>query len=316
MAKHSFTFMGTGAGCGVPAFFCDCAACQEARKNPSARRGDCGVMVRGEKTMLIDTPPDIRQYLIREDVRAVDELIFTHCHSDHVSGLCELEYMVQLRTKCALPTYASQTTFDEVNKEFHYMSYCLDEHALAPFEAHEFDDVRYTALPVTHAPGTYGYLIETESTRLFYASDTGRLPEETREFIRGIDVLAMDATFWDKCWNPDAHHSVQECIAEGFELEAKKIYLTHMALHYDRPITLAELNSYLKQFDGRVEAASDGLTFEIQLDASIFIHASEHFYVNGGKVCSLAVLCLNFRGAFAYTTKILRAWFVHTPCRP
>jgi hypothetical protein len=25
---------------------------------------------------------------------------------------------------------------------------------------------------------------------------------------------------------------------------------------------------------------------------------------------------LNFRGAFAYTTKILRAGFAHTPCRP
>ena len=25
--KHTFTFMGTAAGCGVPAFFCDCPAC-------------------------------------------------------------------------------------------------------------------------------------------------------------------------------------------------------------------------------------------------------------------------------------------------
>ena len=35
---------------------------------------------------------------------------------------------------------------------------------------------------------------------------------------------------------------------------------------------------------------------------------------NGGKVYSLIVLCLNFRGAYAYTTKILRAGFVRTPC--
>ncbi|MDD6785760.1 MAG: MBL fold metallo-hydrolase [Eggerthellales bacterium] len=264
MAEHIFTFMGTGAGCGVPAFFCDCPACEEARANPAARRGDCGVMVRGKVgTVLIDTPPDVRHQLIREDVREIDELLFTHCHSDHVSGLCEMEYMMQLRTRYAIPTYGSAITLNEINTEFHYMSYALDEHVLEPFDTHEFDGVRYTALPVTHAAGTYGYLIETPETRLFYASDTGRLPAETAERIRGVDVLAMDATYWKSCPAPQAHHCVQDCIEEGLELGAKKIYLTHMAMHYVEPITLAELNEWLKQFNGRVEAASDGLSFAI-----------------------------------------------------
>ena len=264
MAKHLFTFMGTGAGCGVPAFFCDCPACQEARENPAARRGDCGVMVRGEGgTVVIDTPPDIRHQLIRENVREFDELLLTHCHSDRISGLCELEYMMQLRTRRVIPTYASDWTLAEVNQEFHYMSYALDEHELKPFETHEFDGVRYTALPVTHAQGTYGYLIETPGTRLFYASDTGRLPAETAEYIHGVDILAMDATYWKDCPAPQAHHSVQTCIQEGFELEAKKIYLTHLCMHYTEPITLVELNAWLEQFDGRVIAAADGLSFEI-----------------------------------------------------
>ena len=35
MSQHTFTFMGTGSGCGIPAFFCDCPACEEARKNPT-----------------------------------------------------------------------------------------------------------------------------------------------------------------------------------------------------------------------------------------------------------------------------------------
>ena len=73
----------------------------------------------------------------------------------------------------------------------------------------------------------------------------------------------MDATFWKRCWSPAAHHSVQECIEEAFALNAGKLYLTHLAMHYDEPVTLAELEEYLKQYDGRVEAASDGLTFRI-----------------------------------------------------
>ena len=263
MDKRVFTFMGTGAGCGVPAFFCDCPACQEARRDPRARRGDCGVMVTGNERTLIDTPPDIRQYFIREGVSSIDTLLFTHWHYDHVGGLGELEYMVQLLTKTQLPTYGSPYTLASIGNEFGYMMYCLATQEWNPFEELVIDGVKYTALPVTHAPGTYGYLIETERTRLFYASDTGKLPPETAERIKGVDVLAMDATYWKENGFPLTHHSIQECIEEGLELDAKKIYLTHMCMHYSEPITLAQLEEYLKQYDGRVEPASDGLSFEI-----------------------------------------------------
>ena len=225
MGKHTFTFMGTGAGCGVPAFFCDCPACEEARRDPRARRGDCGVMVRGEKTLIVDTPPDARHQLIRENVRRVDEILFTHAHFDHIGGLGEYEYLIQLFQKAPMPTYGSAEALQGILSEFHYMDYCLELHPLEPFEAHEFDGVRYTALPVTHAAGTYGYLMETPSSRLFYASDTGKLPPETAEMVRGADIVAMDATFWKRNWSPAAHHSMQECIEEALELEVGTLYL-------------------------------------------------------------------------------------------
>ncbi len=263
MKKHTFTFMGTGAGCGVPAFFCECPACEEARRDPRARRGDCGVMVTGEERTLIDTPPDIRHYLNREGASAIDNLVFTHWHYDHVGGLGELEYMVQLLTKRPLPTFASPFTLQSIEREFEYMMYCLARVEWQPFEDLVLDGVKYTALPVAHAPGTYGYLIETEGTRLFYASDTGKLPDETAERVRGVDVLAMDATYWKENGYPENHHSVQECIEEGLALDAGKVFLTHLCMHYSEPITLAELEDYLRQYGGRVAPASDGLSFPI-----------------------------------------------------
>lgn len=260
---HTFTFLGTGAGCGVPAFFCDCPACEEARRDPRARRGDCGIMIEGEKRLVIDTPPDIRHQLIRENVRSFDQLLYTHAHFDHIGGLGELEYMVQLVTKQALPTFASADALEGIGREFGYMMYCLEARELKPFDSIEFDGATYTALPATHAPGTYGYLIETPLTKLFYASDSGRLPSETAERVKGVDVLILDATFWKRNWSPDAHHSVQETIEEGLELEAGTIYLTHLAMHYDEPVTLAELEAYLDQYDGRVRSALDGLKLPI-----------------------------------------------------
>ena len=73
----------------------------------------------------------------------------------------------------------------------------------------------------------------------------------------------MDATFWKRNWSPNDHHSIQECIEEGLQLDAKAIYLTHLCMHYDEPITLAQLEDYLRQYDGRVLAAADGLTLDI-----------------------------------------------------
>ena len=78
--------------------------------------------------------------------------------------------------------------------------------------------------------------------------------------LRGADALIMDATFWGRNWSPGAHHSVQETIEEGLALGAGTIYLTHLAMHYDTPITLAELEARLEPYDGRVRCAADGLT--------------------------------------------------------
>ncbi|MCB7037430.1 MBL fold metallo-hydrolase [Eggerthella sinensis] len=263
MTGHTFTFMGTGAGCGVPAFFCACPACEEARRVPRARRGDCGVMVRGERTVLIDTPPDIRHQLVREQVRTVDELLFTHAHFDHVGGLGELEYFVRLKLGHPLPAYGSDNTLAGIQREFHYLADCLAPSSLQPYATVVLDGVRYTALPVTHAPGTYGFLIETDDVRLFYASDTGMLPPETAERVRGVDAMALDATFWKRTWSPQTHHSVQEAIEEGLALGVGTLYLTHLAMHYDEPVTLAQLEEYLQPYEGRVQAAYDGLTLDL-----------------------------------------------------
>lgn len=73
----------------------------------------------------------------------------------------------------------------------------------------------------------------------------------------------LDATFWKRNWNPNDHHSVQETIEEGFALDAGTIYLTHLAMHYDEPVTLAELEAYVEQYDGRVKVALDGMRFAI-----------------------------------------------------
>jgi phosphoribosyl 1,2-cyclic phosphate phosphodiesterase len=263
MKDHTFTFLGTGAGCGIPAFFCSCPACEEARAELRARRGACGAMIEGGQRLLIDTPPDLRHQLIRENVTTIDRLLYTHAHFDHLGGLGELEYMVRLATRKRLPVHASREVSATIGCGFGYLLSCLEVNELEPFAQIQFDGVSYTALPVTHAPGTYGYLIESPQTRLFYASDTGRLPPETAELLLETDIIILDATFWKHNWNPESHLSVDEAIETGLGLGAGTVYLTHLAMHYAEPITLVELEEHVSQYEGRVKIASDGLRIDL-----------------------------------------------------
>ena len=96
-------FLGTGAGCGVPSFFCDCKACQEAQSEPRYRRTRCSVAIQGEMTTLIDTPAELRMQLIREGIDQIDQLLMTHWHYDHSSGLGDLEFYVRLKRGEAIP---------------------------------------------------------------------------------------------------------------------------------------------------------------------------------------------------------------------
>ena len=62
------TFLGTGTSYGVPFIGCDCAVCTS--DNPRNKRLRASVFVETSSTrLLIDTTPDLRQQLLRANIR-------------------------------------------------------------------------------------------------------------------------------------------------------------------------------------------------------------------------------------------------------
>ncbi|HTN73625.1 MAG TPA: MBL fold metallo-hydrolase, partial [Pirellulaceae bacterium] len=81
--------LGTGTSVGVPTLGCGCDVCQST--NPRNKRSRCSVILGlPQGNLLIDTPPDLRDQLLREKIGIVHAVLYTHEHADHLFGLDDL----------------------------------------------------------------------------------------------------------------------------------------------------------------------------------------------------------------------------------
>ena len=122
-------FLGTGTSQGVPVIACDCKVCKS--NNPKDQRLRSSVMIEIENQIfVIDTGPDFRQQMLREDVRKVDAILFTHHHKDHVAGMDDVRAFNHKLNK-DMEIYCNTITEKALHKEFPYV----------------FSDMEYPGIP-------------------------------------------------------------------------------------------------------------------------------------------------------------------------
>ena len=72
--KLKITFLGTGTSQGVPVIACDCNVCQS--KDEKDKRLRSSIMVEtNDTTIVIDSGPDFRQQMLRENVKKLDAVV-------------------------------------------------------------------------------------------------------------------------------------------------------------------------------------------------------------------------------------------------
>src|SRR5689334_15460739 len=98
------TVLGSGTSMGVPTIGCTCAVCRSS--DPHDRRTRPSVLIEyAGKVVLIDTTPDFREQAIREQIRTLDAVLYTHTHADHILGLDDLRPL-SFRRENHIPLYA------------------------------------------------------------------------------------------------------------------------------------------------------------------------------------------------------------------
>src|SRR5438105_8677757 len=118
MATRTFTFLGTGTSVGVPMVGCDCAVCTST--DPHNNRYRCAVLIGlPQGNLLIDTPPELRLQLLREKVRLVHAVLFTHYHADHLFGLDDVR-PIPYKLGGPVPLYCAAEVEGKIRTTFSY----------------------------------------------------------------------------------------------------------------------------------------------------------------------------------------------------
>jgi phosphoribosyl 1,2-cyclic phosphate phosphodiesterase len=260
-------FLGTGAGSGVPAFYCHCQVCKEAAEDVRCRRTRSAICISGKENLLFDAPPELSFQLRREQIDRVDCLFLTHEHHDHSAGLGDLELYARFHLRGKLPAVMSEKTRQQLEQSHGPLGEWMEITLLEPGQTLERSGLAVTALEVSHAPGCLGYLISKEGSRTAYLPDTGPLPQSTRARLRQVDNLILDCTFWGDNWYPDDHLAFQQTVELAQELEADTLFLTHLSMHYSQPVTSREIEAAIAPYGGRVKLAYDGLQVPLESKA-------------------------------------------------
>ncbi len=223
------TFLGTGTSQGVPLIACSCRVCLSTDLRDKRLRSS--VMIEENGTcIVIDSGPDFRQQMLREQVKHLDALLFTHSHKDHTAGMDDVRAFNYFSKK-AMDVYASVHTQMALKREFQYIfddsGYPgipkIDLHTIEAGKTFHIGSLTITPLEVLHHKmPVLGFRINDFT----YITDANHIPTYSKKIIKGSRYLVLNALRREA---HISHFTLNEAISEAAGLQVPKVYLTHIS---------------------------------------------------------------------------------------
>ncbi len=260
----TITVLGSGTSMGVPILGCGCATCTSAdprdnRTRPSiAVSWSTGSGVDGELSehqVVIDTGPEFRIQALREHIRGIDAVFYTHSHADHILGLDDLRPLSFRHKPRALPLYADDATATVLERIFDYTfspgstypnKARVAIHRIAGSAQVTVAGAVFERIPLLHGRlPIAGYRFGSAA----YLTDMSGIPEESMARLQGLDVVILDALRWE---HHPSHANVDEAIGWVERIGARRAFFTHMSHELRHADTEARLPTHIRLlYDGQ-----------------------------------------------------------------
>ena len=257
--KIKLTILGCGSSMGVPRADGYWGKCNPAiKKNERSR---CSALISfNNKKILIDTSPDLRTQLIKENIKFIDSVLYSHLHADQTHGINELR-VFYLKNKKKINVYADASTRKYLKSNF---SYCFKKsHGYPPILNLKLikkqirflsnnDTMNIKCIPVRHGPiESVSFIINKKCA---YISDANEIYKKDFLNFKKLKYLIIDCLRFEP--HP-SHFSLKEVLKLTKILNPKKTILTN--LHSD-----LDYNYLLKILPKNVIPAFDGLSINIK----------------------------------------------------
>ncbi|MFK7840354.1 MAG: MBL fold metallo-hydrolase [Bdellovibrionales bacterium] len=250
--------LGCGNSTGVPAignYWGDCDP-----KEPKNIRTRSSIAIKTENTtIVIDTGPDFRQQMNRENIAKLDAVLFTHQHNDHVMGIDELR-VLKFRNKMEnIPIYGNLDTIEDLEQRFLYLFKGGDhklyppilESNIIPIDAYNktnrIGDIHFKPFEQDHGScKTIGYRFG----QFAYSVDILDLDQNAIDALKGIKTWLVDCAAYKDNQNA-VHAGIDKIMKLNKEIKAEHVILTSLSLSADYQSLTKELpNGYLPAYDG------------------------------------------------------------------
>ena len=257
MSETKITILGCGNSTGVPAIGNHWGACDPNEPKNTRTRSSIALQQNG-KTLIIDTGPEFRTQLNRENISNLDGILYTHMHSDHMNGIDELR-VIRFRSQKLVDVVLNQETYDDIRPRFHYMfdggkidlyPPILNPHVLKADDmgkAHNIAGVEYTPFEQDHGTCTsLGYRFGDFA----YSLDFLTLDESAIKTLQGVHTWIVDAAAYHNEKNK-VHANLNTIYKLNEKIGAKRVILSSLSLAMDYQTLLNELpEGYEPAYDG------------------------------------------------------------------
>ncbi|MGL4420717.1 MAG: MBL fold metallo-hydrolase [Gemmataceae bacterium] len=255
MADRELIVLGCGTSVGVPMLGCSCTVCTSTHLRNQRTRASVLLRVPAGN-ILIDTTPELRLQLLREQIPLVHAVLYTHYHADHLFGLDDVRLFPKALGR-ELDLYCTAEVEAVIRQVFSYAFATPKPDQVASFVPQlGFERIDrspfavlnelITPIPLYHA---HFQVLGFRIGNIAYCTDVNQIPEKSWPLLEGLDVLIIDAL------RPGAPHPSHMNLRQALETiercQPRRAYLTHMSHEFDytQPPTLPDT----------VELAYDGL---------------------------------------------------------